>query len=68
MVARRIVKREIFPNFVPPLSTRQRNTLLYLLRYEAEQQRRMHGKVPRGGILLTPEEMDQWAQEIASET
>lgn len=41
-------------------------TLLHLLRREAEQQRFMHGPgIERpGGFMLTPREMDAWADAI----
>lgn len=67
MPLRRIKRREEFP--VPQLSQRQRTTLLHLLRYEASTQRKREGgKVPSGGVMLSPDEMDTWADKIEADS
>lgn len=54
---------------IKPTSQRHVTTLLFLLRYYADQQRRMHGPMVErpGGIELTPNEMEAWADEIEAE-
>lgn len=54
---------------IKPTSQRHVTTLLYLLRGFADQQRRMHGPMVErpGGIELTPNEMEAWADEIEAE-
>lgn len=48
---------------------RHATTLLFLLRGYAQEQRRSHGKLVEreGGIQLTPDEIEEWAQEIEKE-
>ncbi len=51
------------------LSRRHVATLLHLLRYHADQERRMHGPLrdTPGSFQLTPTEMEVWADAIESE-
>lgn len=49
------------------MNRRQLTTVLHLLRYHAQYQRRMHGETLSerpGGIELTPSEMETWADEL----
>jgi len=49
-----------------PLTPRHVTTILFLLRYHADQTRRMHGPMVErpGGIELTPTEMEAWEDEL----
>ena len=55
---------------IKPTSKRHVTTLLFLLRYYADQQRKLHGSLIEqagGSFELTPNEMEAWADEIEAE-